>query len=231
MPSADTLHHMARAASSNSRLTAKGRATRARIIDAAAQLMYEHGAANTSFEDVRKAAKASGSQMSHYFPDKQSLIRAVIAHQADAVMADHHDPSFGNLDSVVALRTWAQRIVEQQRAQNFKGGCRFGSLAAELVESDPELQADFAAGFERWEALLRRGLRTMQQRGELGPDADPDALAYSLLAAAQGGYLLTQAHRDAYALQVALGAAIDHIEALATEADERSTARGQGRTP
>jgi hypothetical protein len=33
----DTLRHMARAASSSSRLTVKGRATRARIIDAAAQ--------------------------------------------------------------------------------------------------------------------------------------------------------------------------------------------------
>ena len=117
----------------------------------------------------------------------------------------------------------AQRIVEQQRAQNFVGGCRLGSLAAELVESDAELQADFAAGFERWEALLRRGLLTMQQRGDLRPDADPDALAYSLLAAAQGGYLLTQAHRDTRALQAALGAAIDHIELLAIEASERST--------
>ena len=96
-------------------------------------------------------------------------------------------------------------------------------LAAELVESDAELQADFAAGFERSEALLRRGLLTMQQRGDLCPDADRDALAYSLLAATQGGYLLTQAHRDAYALEAALGAAIDHIEALAIEASQRST--------
>lgn len=219
----DTLRHMARAASSSSRLTVKGRATRARIIGVAARLMYENGVTNTSLEDVRKAAKASGSQMSHYFADKQSLIRAVIAHQADAVMADHHDPDIGNLDSITALRAWAKRIVEQQRAQNFEGGCRLGSLAAELVESDPKLRADFAAGFERWESLLRRGLLTMQQRGDLGPDADPDALAYSLLAAAQGGYLLTQAHRDARALEASLGAAIDHIELLTIKPGERST--------
>src|SRR5438093_13110931 len=115
-------------------------------------------------------------------------------------MADHHDPAIGNLDSIAALRAWAQRIVEQQRAQNFEGGCRLGSLAAELVESDAEVQADFAAGVERWEALLRRGLLTMQQRGDLGPDADPDALAYSLLPAPQGGCLLAPAHRDAYGL-------------------------------
>jgi TetR/AcrR family transcriptional regulator, transcriptional repressor for nem operon len=86
------------------------------------------------------------ARISHYFADKHSPIRAVIAHQADAVMADHHDPAFGNLDSIAARRTWAQRIVEQQRAQNFEGGCRLGSLAAELVASDAELQADLAAG-------------------------------------------------------------------------------------
>lgn len=205
-----------------SALTAKGRATRARIIDAAARLMYEKGAANTSLEDVRKAAKASGSQMSHYFADKRSLIRAVIAHQADAVMADHHDPTVGDLDSIAALRTWARRIVEQQRAQNFAGGCRLGSLAAELVESDAELRADFTAGFERWEEMLRRGLLTMQRRGDLGPDADPDALAASLLAAVQGGYLLAQAQRDAHGLEAALGAAIDHIESLTVEGGKQS---------
>jgi TetR/AcrR family transcriptional repressor of nem operon len=208
------------AESSGPRLTARGRATRARIIDAAAQLMYRNGAANTSYEEVRKAAKASGSQMSHYFTDKRSLIRAVIAHQADAVMADHQDSAVGNLDTVAALRAWAEQIIEQQRAQDFEGGCRLGSLAAELVESDAELRADFAAGFERWEALLRRGLLSMQRRGDLGPDANPDALARSLLAATQGGYLLAQAHRDAAPLEDALGAAIDHIESLVIAAGD-----------
>jgi hypothetical protein len=43
------------------------------------------------------------------------------------------------------------------------------------------------------------------------------------IAAARGGYLLTQAHRDARALQAALDAAIDHIESLAIEAGPRST--------
>ena len=98
--------------------------------------MYKNGAANTSFEDVRKAAKASGSQMSHYFAHNYSLIRDVIAHQADAVMADHHDPAFGNLDSIAAPRTWAQRFVDQQRAQNFEGGCRLGSLAARVANAN-----------------------------------------------------------------------------------------------
>src|ERR1700742_3348741 len=66
-------------------LTRKGMATRARIIDAAAELMYEHGVAGTSIEGVRKETGVSGSQMTHYFADKRSRVRAVIAKQSDAV--------------------------------------------------------------------------------------------------------------------------------------------------
>jgi AcrR family transcriptional regulator len=66
------------------RLTPKGRATRERIVVAAAQLMYDHGVAGTSLGDVQKAAGVGPSQVYHYFGDKESLIRAVIAHRLDA---------------------------------------------------------------------------------------------------------------------------------------------------
>ena len=94
-----------------------------------------------------------------------------------------------------------------------------GSLAAELVESDAELQADFTTGYERCKARLRRGLLTMQQHGDLGPDADPDALVYSLLAAMQAG-ICSRKRIETHTL---LGAAIDHVGSLAIEASERST--------
>jgi TetR/AcrR family transcriptional regulator, transcriptional repressor for nem operon len=63
------------------RLTPKGRATRDRTIVKAAQLMYDHSVAGTSLGDVLKAAGVSPSQVYHYFKDKESLIRAVIAHR------------------------------------------------------------------------------------------------------------------------------------------------------
>ncbi|MDT7767869.1 MAG: hypothetical protein QOI30_865, partial [Mycobacterium sp.] len=55
------------------RLTRKGRETRARIVDAAAKLMFEHGVAGTSIDEVRNTAAVSGSQISHYFHDKRDL--------------------------------------------------------------------------------------------------------------------------------------------------------------
>src|ERR1700685_3532636 len=70
------------------RLTAKGQRTRARIVAAAARLIYERGVASTTLDDVKAAAEVSGSQLYHYFPDKDDLVQAVISYQAD-VIAGH----------------------------------------------------------------------------------------------------------------------------------------------
>jgi AcrR family transcriptional regulator len=65
------------------RLNPKGKAMRRRIVEAAASLICERGVAGANNELVRNAAGISGSLLSHYFPDKESLVRAVIAWQAD----------------------------------------------------------------------------------------------------------------------------------------------------
>jgi AcrR family transcriptional regulator len=196
-----------------SQLTAKGRATKARIVATAADLVFKQGVAGTSIEDVRKAAGVSGSQMTHYFADKKALIRAVVTHQADTILAVHQE--LGNLDSFDALDAWANLNIQQQRLRHCEGGCLLGSLAAEVVECDAEARANAERGFERWEAVLRDGLTAMRERGDLRREADPDELALALLAAVQGGALLTQARRDAAPLEAALNVALAHVRSLA----------------
>ena len=191
-------------------LTAKGRATRARILAVAADLVLANGVAGTQIEDVRKAAGVSGSQMTHYFRDKRTLIKDVIAWQTDNTLQLHQE-----LDSFAAWRRWADLIVERQINRGFQGGCDFGSLAGQLVESDAETRADLAAGYEQWLELFRRGLDAMRARGDLREDADTDALAHALLGALQGGLLLTQTLRQAAPLRDSLDAALAHLETFA----------------
>lgn len=191
------------------RLTRKGRETRQRIVAAAAQLMYEQGVTEATLEDVRAAAGVSGSQIYHYFADKQALLLAVIEYQTEAVL-DQQRPLFDELDTMEGLRRWRDTLVEYQLRLQCRGGCPIGSLGSEVAESNPEARLAVASGFLRWEAEIQAGLRAMHARGEL--DADPDDLALATLAALQGGLLLTQVQRRVTPLEVALDAALDHIE-------------------
>lgn len=202
-------------------LTAKGRATRARIVEAAAALIFEHGVAGTSLDDVKSSAGVSSSQLYHYFADKCALVSAVIAHQVDAVL-EGQQPYLSKLDSMAALRAWRDALVGIRRDLRCQGGCPIGSLASELGELDATLRREAAAGFQRWEGNIRAGLASMQERGELRADADVDALATAVLASVQGGILLTQAYRTTKPLEAALDAVLEHIASFLTPRKKRS---------
>ena len=197
-------------------LTRRGRETRQRIVAAAAELMFENGVAETTLEDIRAAAGVSGSQVYHYFEDKQALVRAVIDYQAGAVL-DTQGAHLDRLDTMPGLRAWRDFLVGRQRRLGCRGGCPVGALGAEVAETDAAARLAAARGLRRWEGRIRDGFRAMHARGGLPAATDPDDLALATLAALQGGLLLTQIQRDARPLEVALDAMLDHIQAL-TEA-------------
>jgi TetR/AcrR family transcriptional repressor of nem operon len=198
------------------RLTRKGEATRARIVDAAAGLFYEQGLRQTSNENIRAAAEVSGSQLSHYFPDRESLTRAVLAQRADGAVDPRRFPNGGLPDSLASLRSWADTYVSRHREGS--KGCLVGSLVSEALKGGMPLQRDAAHAFQQWEDRLAGGFATMQRRQELREDADPRYLARVLLAALQGGLLLAQATGSTDALEAALDGAIRLVELDLTDA-------------
>lgn len=195
------------------RLTRKGQATRERIVEAAATEMFERGVARTSLDEVKASAGVSSSQLYHYFTDKHELVLAVIEHQTRAILNGQR-PLLASLDSVEALRAWREAVVTLQRALDCRGGCPIGTLGAELSETDPQAREKVAEGFRAWQDSIRDGLRALQARGELTVSADPDRLALALLAALQGGLVLTQIRRETEPLEVALDTMLDHIASL-----------------
>jgi TetR/AcrR family transcriptional regulator, transcriptional repressor for nem operon len=201
-------------------VTAKGRATRDRIVAAAATLMHARGVAGTSTEDVQVAAGVSASQIYHYFSDKRSLTHAVIGYQTDTILGIQ-EPALACLDDIDALRAWADAIVAYQRSIDFRGGCPLGTLSNELAESDTAAREDLAAGYRRWQQAIYAGLAAMQDRGELLPGTDTDRLATALLTTLQGGLLLAKTLRDGEPLETALHTMIDHIESFTTATTSR----------
>ncbi len=212
-----------------SRLTGKGRATRARIVDVAARLMFQRGVAGTSIDEVRNTAAVSGSQISHYFHDKRDLTRRVIATRCTDVQDFHTQPRFSGFDSLEALQAWADANIADVDAVYRQGGCVYGSLAGEMIEADPEIHDDLAAGYDQWLELLRAGLTAMQRRGDLRPDADPRHLAVSLVVAHQGGALLTYATDDPEPLRAGLNAAVEYVRSFAPAPKPRRSPGGSGR--
>jgi TetR/AcrR family transcriptional regulator, transcriptional repressor for nem operon len=190
-------------------LTARGAATRARIVEAAADLIYAHGVEQTSLDDVMAASGVSKSQLYHYFADKDALVLDVIARQTERVL-DAQRPHLETLDSLPALKAWRNAIIRLNEAVQSKG-CPLGSLASELANDSEPARERLADSFSMWRDRIERGLAKMRERGELAASADPHDLALALLGAVEGGLLLAKTAQSSRPLEIALDMAIDHV--------------------
>jgi TetR/AcrR family transcriptional regulator, transcriptional repressor for nem operon len=190
-------------------LTARGAATRARIVEAAADLIYVHGVEQTSLDDVMAASGVSKSQLYHYFADKEALVLDVIARQTERVL-DAQLPHLEALDSLPALKAWRNAFVRLNKATQFRG-CPLGNLASELANDSEPARKRLADSFSMWRHRIENGLAKMRERSELSASADPHELALALLSAVEGGLLLAKTTHSSRPLEIAIDMAIDHV--------------------
>ncbi|WP_329474892.1 TetR/AcrR family transcriptional regulator [Kribbella sp. NBC_01484] len=192
------------------RLTARGAVTRARIVAGAAELIYERGVGGTSLDDIMAATGTSKSQLYHYFADKDALVLEVIRTQLAKVIAGQ-ETQLREVWSWDGLQRWRDHVVEATRATGGVGGCPLGSLSSELADRSEPARRVLADCFAEWEKYLFDGFTAMRADGELSADADPQLLATAVMAALQGGLLLSQATHGVQPLELALDMALDHI--------------------
>ena len=134
-------------------------------MEEAAALIHERGVAATTLEDVKVAAEVSGSQMYHYFPDKNELVQAVIDYQAETIV-NHQRHTLASANGVEA---WRKMVIAAAKRTKAKGGCPLGSLVGQLAESDPEARALIATGFDQWAAVIGDGLDPYMPTGNSCP--------------------------------------------------------------
>lgn len=199
-------------------LTAKGKATRNRIIEGAAQVVRELGVSLATLDDVMARTQTSKSQLFHYFPaGKDELLLAVAQYEADQVLEDQQ-PYLGCLDSWEAWQQWRDLVVKRYEEQGDQ--CPLGSLFLHLGRTTPGARAIVMELMRRWQASLTAGIRALQAAGHLPDDVDVDQRAAALLAAIQGGVSILQSTGQAYHLRAALDQAVG---------DLRRTAEGEAR--
>lgn len=196
------------------RLTPKGQATRERILTAAADLIAAEGLSALNMVRLRKAAAVSGSQLAHYFADKQILLRALIERQMQAV--DFQVESFEDAER------WLDRNMRDLRRIGFTGTPTYHGLAGQLAKSDDATREALADGYRRWISVLEAAFETMKRNGLLVDDAHPRELAQVFVAAHQAGGTLAFVYREDWPQADALRFAVNRLRMFAADPAERT---------
>ncbi|MHB6911155.1 TetR/AcrR family transcriptional regulator [Streptomyces sp. DB-54] len=195
--------------------TAKGRATRARIVEGAAEVLREQGVAFATLDDIRGRTGTSKSQLFHYFPaGKDELLLAVARFEADRVLEDQQ-PHLGRLDSWESWRRWRDAVVERYERQG--DHCPLGALFLQVGRSGPGARAIVTELMRQWQRHLADGIRALQSNGLVASALDVDRTAAALLAGIQGGVAIMLSTGDSTHLKAALDTGIDQLRATAGE--------------
>ncbi len=191
------------------KLTAKGRATRQRIIDGAAAEIREHGVAVATLDDILARTETSKSQLFHYFPDgKEQLLLAVATHEAQQVL-DDQQPYLGELTSWAAWQRWRDAVVNRYRRQG--QNCPLSVLMSEIGRTTPGAQAVTSTLMRQWHNEIAAGVRHMQTDGKVSDELNADRVAAALLAGIQGGVGIMLATGDLSYLEAALDIGIGSL--------------------
>lgn len=197
------------------KLTAKGLATRQRIIEGAAAEIRARGVALTTLDDVMGRTSTSKSQLFHYFPGgKEQLLLAVAAFESQMVL-DDQEPHLSSLTSWAAWQRWRDSVVDRYRKQG--QNCPIAVLMSEIGRTTPGAEAVTTELITKWREAIATGIRTMQTQGKVAGSVNADRASAALLAGIQGGVGVMLATGDLTYLEAALDEGIDALRSVPSE--------------
>jgi AcrR family transcriptional regulator len=196
-------------------LTAKGNATRSRILETTVDLLVEGGRENVGLDAVLRATSISKSQLFHYFPGgKEELLRTATGRQMERALTSEVSAP-GLLDSWEAWRAWIDLVIRLHLEQADNDSCQVAALAARSADLDLECRRLVGVGFEQWIQQIDLSLQSMQAKGLLRRGLNTRELASAVLASLEGGAVIDKATGSRDHLRYALEASYSYIKSFA----------------
>ncbi|MGV9365957.1 TetR/AcrR family transcriptional regulator [Amycolatopsis sp. NPDC003731] len=162
--------------------------TRDQLVDSARELLWERGYVGTSPKAIQQRAGAGQGSMYHHFAGKKELALAAVRRSGEELLAA----------ADAQLRTpgtAVERITAYlRREREVLKGCPIGRLTQDPdIVADPDLRAPVDETLTLMRARLAEVLDQGRAAGELSASLDTAALAATIVAVLQGGYVLARA--------------------------------------
>lgn len=174
--------------------------TRARLIDATADLIWGGSFHSAGVDDICRAADVRKGSFYHFFPSKTALAIEAIRSSWERVRTGIVDPIFDTDEGGLArLRALTDAVDRLQRDQLGKGeaylGCPFGSIGQEMAHQDPELKAVVQKVFEGHIDYFERAIHEAVEAGQAEP-GDERRRARKVMALLEGALLVAKISND-----------------------------------
>lgn len=165
-------------------------------LERAMKAFWVKGFEATSLDDLCEATGLGRSSLYAAFGDKQGLYLNALAQYEAAAVARINSTITASATPRAGIAAFVNRVVDDIVAGPGRRGCFIGNCAAELAWQDKTVAERVRLSMLRVQDAFRDALLQAKGAGQLGKNADVDALAAFLMSGIQGLRLVGKANPD-----------------------------------
>jgi AcrR family transcriptional regulator len=160
---------------------AKGRRTRAQILEAAADIASIEGLEGLTIGRLASELGMSKSGLFAHFGSKEELQLATIAAARDIFARNVVLPAKAAERGLPRLEALITAKLSYMRAEIFAGGCFFETVRSEFDSREPgPVREAIEADLQDWEQLMVRAITSAKKAGHLRDDVDAEQLLFEI---------------------------------------------------
>ncbi|MEV0372073.1 TetR/AcrR family transcriptional regulator [Streptomyces sp. NPDC050636] len=195
--------------------------TQERLVQSTQELLWERGYVGTSPKAILERAGVGQGSMYHHFTGKSDLALAAIRRTAEG-MKETAETCLGGPGT--SYERVAAYLLRERRVLR---GCPIGRMTQDRdVVQNRELRQPLDEMFDWLQGRITEVLAEGQRRGELAAGLDPAAIAATVAAVVQGGYVLARAADDTAPFDAAVRGALSLLAAQVTPGASAQPAAG-----
>ena len=173
--------------------------TRERIVQRSAELFRRQGFVATGVKQIVAEASAPFGSIYHFFPGGKEQLGEEVIRYSGAIYGQLIDAFFEpGGDPIAATRAFFAAAAVAVRESDYADACPIATVALEVSSTNEPMRQACADVFDEW---VENATRRLVECGL--PRKRARALAFSMIAALEGAFVLARAQRSTEPLTVA----------------------------
>lgn len=187
--------------------------TKAKLLDAAEEIMLSKGYIASSVDGICEKAGVTKGSFFHYFKSKEELGK-VLLERFSSRQGEMFMNACGNIeDPLERVYCLIETAIQASQQPEMKG-CLIGTFAQEISETHPELREVCRCSFEGFATGVAADLKAAKELHCPNADFDAEGLGSYFLSIAQGSMLLLRTNGDRAAMAGNLAHLRDYLRSL-----------------
>lgn len=164
----------------------KAEQTRARILEAAFEEIYQHGFQGMRIENVLQKTQLAKGALYHHFPSKKALGYAVVDEVIIAAKKQLLVPLENTEDPIATCNAILMSVSDEISDDEMALGCPLNNLVQEMSGLDDGFNERFDSIYCYWQSTLSAALECGQSNGTVKKSIDTETIAIFIISSING---------------------------------------------